>query len=55
MSLRWPGIVEDDPDYKCCYETDDSDVNPVGPTDAQSSETISLLSKLVFFFVDVFR
>ncbi|XP_046839942.1 zinc finger CW-type PWWP domain protein 1-like [Xenia sp. Carnegie-2017] len=25
----WPGIVEDDPDYKCCYETDDSDVNPI--------------------------
>lgn len=22
-------MVEDDPDYKCCYETDESNVNPV--------------------------
>ena len=27
--LRWPGMVEDDPDYNCCYETDESNVNPV--------------------------
>ena len=29
ISSRWPGMVEDDPDYNCCYETDESDVNPV--------------------------
>ena len=22
-------MVEDDPDYNCCYETDESNVNPV--------------------------
>ena len=22
-------MVEDDPDYKCCYETDETNVNPV--------------------------
>ncbi|XP_028398290.1 zinc finger CW-type PWWP domain protein 1-like [Dendronephthya gigantea] len=25
----WPGMVEDDPDYHCCYETDDTNVNPI--------------------------
>jgi hypothetical protein len=29
LSSRWPGMVEDDPDYNCCYETDESNVNPV--------------------------
>ena len=22
-------MVEDDPDYNCCYETDETNVNPV--------------------------
>ena len=22
-------MIEDDPDYNCCYETDESNVNPV--------------------------
>lgn len=25
-------MVEDDPDYKCCYETDETNVNAVSMT-----------------------
>ena len=35
-------MVEDDPDYNCCYETDETNVNPV------RAITILLITKNVF-------
>ena len=50
-------MIEDDPDYKCCYETDDSNVNPVRITSAtpQHTKTCPLSFKSANFMVKVFK
>lgn len=40
-------MVEDDPDYNCCYETDDTNVNPVRIIRSMKDSNISPVSNEV--------